>query len=188
MWRDELRKVQVLADPVSSVTVPLLYGLGRRRLLRGGATQHEVRLNGMTIHYYREGPHDERWRQGGRHDRPLPIVLVHGIADNALTWSLVMGPLARDYEVYAVDLPGYGLSGTPAGRGFATIEEMRDVLAELTRTAIGRPALIVGNSMGGWLAVRLAWAAPELVRGIVLLDAGGAPLEGRASWESFAET
>jgi pimeloyl-ACP methyl ester carboxylesterase len=114
-------------------------------------------------------------------------VLVHGIADNALTWALVVGLLARDHEVFALDLPGYGLSGAPAGRHFATLTEMRDLLAAFLREVIGRPALVVGNSMGAWLAVKLAWAAPELTRAIILLDAGGAPLEGRASWEPFGE-
>jgi pimeloyl-ACP methyl ester carboxylesterase len=42
--------------------------------------------------------------------------------------------------------------------------------------------------MGGWLAVKLAWAAPDLTRGIMLLDAGGAPLKGRESWMPFGTT
>jgi pimeloyl-ACP methyl ester carboxylesterase len=114
-------------------------------------------------------------------------LLVHGIADNALTWALVIRLLARDHEIYAIDLPGYGLSGTPSGRHFATLNEMRDMLTTFVREVIGRPALVVGNSMGGWLAIKLAWAAPELTRAIILLDAGGAPLEGRSSWEPFGE-
>jgi pimeloyl-ACP methyl ester carboxylesterase len=174
-------------DPLSSATVPLLYGLARRVMLRGGATQHEARIDGVTINYYRQGP-----RTGGRgskasRDASLPVLLVHGIADNALTWALVMGLLARDREVYALDLPGYGLSGAPVGRHFATLNEMRDLLARFLRELIGRPALVVGNSMGGWLAVKLAWAAPDVTRAIILLDAGGAPLLGRASWEPFGE-
>ena len=190
-----------LLDPLSSATVPLLYGLARRVMVRGGATQHQARLNGMSINYYRQGPRVEG--QGDKETRirgdkgmlglpasrspGLPVLLVHGIADNALTWALVIGPLARDHEVYALDLPGYGLSGAPAGRDFATLNEMRDLLAAFLREVVGRPALVVGNSMGGWLAVKLAWAAPELTRAIVLIDAGGAPLEGRASWEAFGE-
>jgi pimeloyl-ACP methyl ester carboxylesterase len=199
-----------LLGPLSSATVPLLYGLARRILLRGGATQHAARINGVTINYYRQEP-----RAGGRGDKEtrrqgdqrqeisglrspvlrlpipqspsLPILLVHGIADNALTWALVMPALARDHEVYALDLPGYGLSGAPAGRHFATLGEMRDILATFLREQVGRPALVVGNSMGGWLAVKLAWAAPDVTRAIIVLDAGGAPLEGRASWEPFGE-
>jgi pimeloyl-ACP methyl ester carboxylesterase len=176
-----------LIDPLSSATVPVLYGLARRVLLRGGATQHEARLNGITINYYRQEPRAGGQRQMEQRTSALPILLVHGIADNALTWALVMGALARDREVYALDLPGYGLSGSPAGRHFATLGEMRDVLATFLRELIGRPALVAGNSMGGWLAVKLAWAAPDVTRAIVLLDAGGAPLQGRASWEPFGE-
>jgi pimeloyl-ACP methyl ester carboxylesterase len=187
-----------LLDPLSSATVPLLYGIARRVMLRGGATQQQARVNGMTINYYRQGvPADGRGdketrRQGdqerfGLHSPGLPVLLVHGIADNALTWALVMRLLARDHEIYALDLPGYGLSGTPNGHHFATLIEMRDVLATFVREIIGRPALVVGNSMGGWLAVKLAWAAPEMTRAIILIDAGGAPLEGRSSWEPFGE-
>ena len=99
----------------------------------------------------------------------------------------MFGPLARTHPVYAIDLPGYGYSGLPSGRGHATLDEMRDMLALFLREVIGRPALVVGNSMGGWLAVKLGWAVPELVRGVMLLDAGGAPLSGRESWLPFAE-
>jgi pimeloyl-ACP methyl ester carboxylesterase len=160
------------------VSLPLINGLARRRLLRGGATQHEVKLRGTSINYYRKQPAGAD---------TVPILLVHGIADSALTWSFVFGPLARDHLVYAIDLPGYGFSGLPDARGYTTLEEMSDVLEDFMREVVGRPALVVGNSMGGWLAVKLAWAAPEWVRGVVLLDAGGAPLKGRESWEPFGE-
>jgi pimeloyl-ACP methyl ester carboxylesterase len=197
-----------LFDPLSRVTVPLLFGLARRMLLHGGATQHQARLGGITINYFRQAPRGRRKTRDKRQEtgdaetaavrspvsglpvsRPsgLPILLVHGIADNALTWALVMPALARHHQVYAIDLPGYGLSGTPAGRSYATLGEMRDILAAFVREVVGGPALVVGNSMGGWLAVKLAWAAPELTRALVLIDAGGAPLQGRASWLPFAE-
>jgi pimeloyl-ACP methyl ester carboxylesterase len=118
----------------------------------------------------------------------FPIVLIHGIADNALTRSFVQGPLARKYPVYAIDLPGYGFSGLPPDRFYMTLDEMCAALEDYMRDVIGQPALVVGNSMGGWLAVKLAWSAPALVRGIVLANAGGAPLEGRDSWVPFGET
>jgi pimeloyl-ACP methyl ester carboxylesterase len=187
MRRVNIEQLLVYSDPISSVMLPLLNGLARRKLLQGGATQHEVRLDDMTINYYRQKPQAGNRGMAEPAAPRLPILLVHGIADNALTWVLVMRALARDYDIYAVDLPGYGLSGAPAGRGFATLGEMREMLGAFVREVIGRPALVVGNSMGGWLAVKLAWAAPELTPGIMLMDAGGAPLEGRVSWEPFAE-
>jgi len=180
MLSARVAQLLALGVPISRVTLPLANGLARRRLLRSGAEQRETRVQGISINYYYQAP-------GQATPGAFPIVLVHGIADNALTWALVMRSLAYDHSVYAVDLPGYGLSGTPAGRRYATLDEMRDVLALFVHDVIGAPALIVGNSMGGWLAVKLAWSAPESVRALVLIDAGGAPLEGRASWEPFAE-
>jgi pimeloyl-ACP methyl ester carboxylesterase len=189
--KDDRRRLQLssfvfrlsskLGAPISRATVPLINGLARQRLLRGGAAQREAQVLGLPINYYVQLP--ARAVPGA-----LPIVLLHGIADNALTWSFIQGSLARKYPVYAVDLPGYGFSGLPQGRVFMTLDEMRDVLEAFLRQVIGAPALLVGNSMGGWLAVKLAWSAPELLRGILLIDAGGAPLQGRDSWVAFGET
>jgi pimeloyl-ACP methyl ester carboxylesterase len=150
-------------------------------LLRAGVSSEERRLAGISTHYYRHAG-----RPGG--DPLMPLVLIHGIADSALTWSMALGDLARVGPVFAVDLPGFGLSGRPPGRPYATIAEHVAVIAALLREVVGGPALLVGNSMGGWIAARLALEAPELVRGIVLLDPGGALLEGRASWEPFVST
>ena len=167
--------------PISRVALPLINGLARQRLLRGGAEQREARVHGLPINYYYQAPAQVA-------PYAFPIVLIHGIADNALTWSFIQGPLARKYPVYAIDLPGYGFSGLPSDRFYMSLDEMCTVLDEFLRQVVGRAALVVGNSMGGWLAVKLAWAAPALVRGIVLLDAGGAPLQGRESWVPFGET
>jgi pimeloyl-ACP methyl ester carboxylesterase len=180
MIKPALERLLALSAPLSRAIVPLLNGLGRARLLRSGAQQREVFLNGMPINYYQKQP-----RRAGSE---LPILLIHGIADGALTWSFVFGPLARTQPVYAIDLPGYGYSGLPAGRGHATLDEMCAMLGLFLREVIGRPTLVVGNSMGGWLAVKLGWSEPELVRGIVLLNPGGAPLSGLDSWLPFAET
>ncbi len=181
MLKTTLERMLTLSAPLSRAVVPLLNGLGRRHLLQGGAEQREALLNDMAINYYVKQP------RRARSASELPILLIHGIADGALTWSFVLGPLARAHPVYAIDLPGYGYSGLPAGRGHATLDEMRDMLMLFLREVIGRPTLVVGNSMGGWLAVKLGWAVPELVRGVMLLDAGGAPLSGIDSWLTFAE-
>ncbi|MBK9943161.1 MAG: alpha/beta fold hydrolase [Kouleothrix sp.] len=167
--------------PISRATLPLINGLARRRLLRTGVEQREARLDGILVNYYYKAPAQPA-------PDAAPIVLLHGIADNALTWSFMLGALARQYPVYALDLPGYGFSGLPPARAYMTLDEMCGVLSTFLRHELGRPAMIVGNSMGGWLAVKLAWAVPSLVRAIVLLDAGGAPLQGRDSWVPFGET
>lgn len=181
MVENELRRRIDLGAPLSRVIIPLMLGLTRRALLRSGVSSHERRLGGINTHYfYRPADH--------RGDPATPVVLIHGIADSALTWAFVLRALAGVGPVYALDMPGFGQSGHPHGRRYATITEQVEVVAELVREQIGRPAILVGNSMGGWVSARLALTYPELVRGVVLLDPGGALLEGRASWDPFVST
>jgi pimeloyl-ACP methyl ester carboxylesterase len=119
--------------------------------------------------------------------RPTPILLVHGLGDNALTWSFALEFLGVGRDVYAIDLPGYGHSGLPAGQRCASFDQMRDLIGAFVRDVIQRPTVIAGNSMGAWLAVRVAEQEPALVRELVLLNAGGAMLAGRSSWEPFRQ-
>jgi|GEM_PF-402080 len=183
MWQAEIQKLQALSDPISSAALPLLNGLARRNLVRSGVAQREVHIGGVSVNYYYKAPEPAAQAMPAT----MPILLLHGLGDSAITWASIIAPLARDHAVYAVDLPGYGLSSLPAGCSFSTLEQMRDMLVAFMRDVLGQPALVVGNSLGGWLAVKLAWATPTMVRGIMLLDAGGAPLEGRDSWAPFLE-
>jgi pimeloyl-ACP methyl ester carboxylesterase len=178
---NELRRRIAFGEPLSRVLIPLTLGLTRRALLRSGVTSEERRLAGISTHFYRRPG-----RPGS--DAAMPVVLIHGIADSALTWAFTLRGMAKIGPVFAVDLPGFGQSGHPLGRHYATIAEQAAVVAALIREVVGRPALLVGNSMGGWIAARLALEEPELVRGIVLVDPGGALLEGRASWDPFVTT
>ncbi|NTU80311.1 MAG: alpha/beta hydrolase [Chloroflexales bacterium] len=170
-----------LGDPLSRVVLPLVLGITRRAMLRAGAVSRQMCLERINTHFFQlQGASDS--------DPAMPVVLIHGIADSALTWAFTMRGMTHVGPVYAIDLPGFGQSGYPQGRRFATIVEQVAVLRALIRQVVGRPALLVGNSMGGWIAARLAELSPELVRGIVLLDPGGAMLAGRPSWEQFVDT
>ena len=175
-----LRQRPNVGEPLGRAIIPLILGLSRRAMLYSGAVSHEQRLAGIKIHYFRRAGRP-------RSDPTLPVVLIHGIADSALTWAFTLGGLARIGPVYALDLPGFGQSGYPPGQRFATIDAQIAVLRALISEVIGRPVLLVGNSMGGWIAARLAAQTPALVRGVVLLDPGGALLEGHASWTPFAD-
>ncbi len=102
-------------------------------------------------------------------DGTLPVLLLHGLGGNTVSWEPV-GPLlaARlDASVTAIDLPGYGLTRLPRGSraDFATHSRVLDAVLE----HLG-PAVVVGNSMGGSLAIGLAARHPELVRALVLVD------------------
>jgi pimeloyl-ACP methyl ester carboxylesterase len=99
-----------------------------------------------------------------------PIVLVHGLGGSHLNWVL-LAPLLRDQRrVYAVDLAGFGL--TPAGGRSTAVEDNADLVSAFLREVVGRPCVLVGNSMGGLVSILVAAQQPAhpLVERLVLLD------------------
>lgn len=100
-----------------------------------------------------------------------PLVLLHGVGANRGIWRDVVHQLAVDRLVLAPDLPGFGDS-SPVGAGF-TLDGTANALAdELSQRVPGRFDL-VGNSLGGAVALALALARPDLVRRLVLVAPAG---------------
>lgn len=103
-------------------------------------------------------------RSGGE----VPLVLLHGITDNALTWTPVLERIDPRCRIVAPDLRGHGESDKPDDRYDA--EAYADDVRHLIDTAFGKPALIAGHSLGGVVAVQVGATAPERVRGLFLED------------------
>lgn len=104
------------------------------------------------------------------------LLLVHGWAGNIWNWLSVFEPLSREYRVIALDLPGHGKSGCPAGFPF-TMPAYADFLARfLDELRVSRVTL-VGSSMGGAIAAWTAILHPERVERLVLVDAAGTSLQ-----------
>jgi len=100
-----------------------------------------------------------------------PLILLHGAGDQAGTWSAVAPRFADRYRVIAVDLPGHGDSDPRSGPLTLTaivagVEALLDGLPE------GERAVLVGNSLGAWVAAVLAARRPERIERIVLVDGG----------------
>jgi 3-oxoadipate enol-lactonase len=97
------------------------------------------------------------------------VVLMHGLADTHGLWRYVAPVLAERYRVAAIDHYAHGQSPMPAGE--LTTEKMADAVAALIeREGSGRPAVVIGLSMGGGVAQVLALARPELVLGLGLVS------------------
>lgn len=111
--------------------------------------------------------HCETWTPEVALDAP-PLVLVHGLAGSTATWVLVGEELARTLgrRVHALDLAGFGL--TPATERGAGIEVDTEILGGFLRS-VG-PSVVVGTSMGGAIAVRVAVTDRALVRALVLVN------------------
>lgn len=97
-----------------------------------------------------------------------PAVLVHGLGGSHLNWMSVGPELARSFRVLAPDLPGFGRSPS-AGRQASIAANVR-LLEELIRDVAGAPALLMGNSMGGLIALGVAAGRSDLLSGLVLID------------------
>ena len=101
-------------------------------------------------------------------DAHTPVVLVHGLGGSHLNWVL-LGPLLRRHgRVYAVDLAGFGL--TPGGERESTVTANVTLLTSFLRDVVREPAILVGNSMGGMVALLRTATHPHLVHRLVLLD------------------
>lgn len=139
--------------------------LRRLRLLASGATERRALVRTLPIRYFEAGPRD----------RP-PLVLLHGLGDSGETWAGIIPALARDYRVLAPDLAGFGQAPIPPeGMHFSVLT---DYLARFLETIGIEHAVIIGNSLGGAVAMRYAALHPERVARLFLLNTAGLPFDG----------
>jgi pyruvate dehydrogenase E2 component (dihydrolipoamide acetyltransferase) len=105
---------------------------------------------------------------------PETIVFLHGLGGSQSTWANVLGNFAETYRVAAVDLPGHGASDKPASEnGNYTIASLANAVAQVIEKLELSPAIVVGHSLGGAVALQLAFERPKLLRGLVLVDSAG---------------
>ncbi len=150
---------------------------------RKGAHLREAGVHGSRVWYAEFDPIEGA---SGRRRRPPPtVVLLHGLGASGASFFPVIAPLRAGYRVVVPDLPGYGWSRPPPGRAFLTFSELLDVSEAFVAAVAPRGAYLAGNSMGGWIATKLAARRPDLARGIALLNPGGPALNAE-DWVDFA--
>jgi pimeloyl-ACP methyl ester carboxylesterase len=114
--------------------------------------------------------HDQRISYRSAGSGPV-LLLIHGMAGSATTWRQVMPGLAQRFTVVAPDLLGHGRSDKPQGDyslgAFAST--LRDVLVALGHER----ATVVGQSLGGGVAMQFSYQYPERTERLVLVGSGG---------------
>jgi pimeloyl-ACP methyl ester carboxylesterase len=123
--------------------------------------------------------------RGAEQAKPPTVVLFHGLGASSTSFHSVIPDLRKLYRVIVPDLPGYGLSRPPPGREFLPFTELVDVAEKFLARVAPRGAYLAGNSMGGWIAAKVAARCPGLVRGMALLNPGGPALRAE-DWVDFA--
>lgn len=100
-----------------------------------------------------------------------PVILIHGLGADWEMWGKAIPYLASGYKVFALDLPGHGKSDKPDVP--YDINYFTDFLADFICTLELGKVVVVGVSMGGQTALKLAIRRPELVEKLVLVDSSG---------------
>jgi pimeloyl-ACP methyl ester carboxylesterase len=119
----------------------------------------------------------------GPTERPVDVVFSHANGFNARTYRTILGPLAGELRILAVDMRGHGASSLPAViEGRDGWHEFREDLLALLQAATDGPVVLAGHSMGGTSSLLAAAAEPARVRGLALFDpvvftAGMAPAD-----------
>jgi pimeloyl-ACP methyl ester carboxylesterase len=148
----------------------------RRLLAVRGNLDHAIAFEGMfrlvggrppllEIHDISVGRHRVSTLTMGRGP---DVLLLHGLGGTRASLFETAAALSRSYRVHAPDLPGFGSSGKPALGGYNArwfAEIMLGLLDELD----AETAHVVGNSMGGRIAIELGLVAPERIRALGLL-------------------
>jgi pimeloyl-ACP methyl ester carboxylesterase len=115
----------------------------------------KLTVNGATIAYDDRGSGSPAF------------VFIHGWACDRTCWSEQLAEFSKRHRCIAVDLRGRGES--PAAPPFRAGQALEDVAAIIRELAIG-PAILVGHSLGGIIALALNGRYPELVLGVVTID------------------
>lgn len=97
-----------------------------------------------------------------------PIVLLHGLTSNKSAWLPLLPALEAEHRVYAFDMRGHGKSGRAPDNQYRIHDYARDMIAFLKH--LGTPVVLMGQSLGGLVALVTAAQYGEGVRALVLLD------------------
>jgi pimeloyl-ACP methyl ester carboxylesterase len=100
-----------------------------------------------------------------------PLLLIHGFGASTDHWRKNIAELSQDFQVWAIDLLGFGRAAKPAWN--YTAELWRNQLHDFITEVIGRPTILAGNSLGGYAVLCVAATHPESAAGVILLNSAG---------------
>lgn len=100
-----------------------------------------------------------------------PLLLVHGFGASTDHWRKNIIQLQSQFQVWAIDLLGFGRSAKPKQEYSGNLwrEQLHDFITEV----IGQPAILAGNSLGGYTSLCVAAEYPQSTAGLILLNSAG---------------
>jgi pimeloyl-ACP methyl ester carboxylesterase len=132
---------------------------GARRVI--GAEVHEVELNDGVVHYWTTNKRDRE-----------TVLFLHGFADSKDSAYSLAIHLFDEFNVMAIDLPGFGHSFANPELAYDTHAYGRWLDEFVSKSGMG-PVHVVGNSLGGVMALKLALVRPDVIKSLTLLNSAG---------------
>ncbi|MBN3908873.1 MAG: alpha/beta fold hydrolase [Nostoc sp. NMS1] len=123
-------------------------------------------------------------RAGNKQSQRPPLLLVHGFGASTDHWRKNITGLCQDFEVFAIDLLGFGRSAKPKLQYSGDL--WRDQLHDFISEVIGQKAVLAGNSLGGYAGLCVAAQRPDSAAGLVLLNSAGPFSESQPTSEPEA--
>jgi pimeloyl-ACP methyl ester carboxylesterase len=110
-------------------------------------------------------------RQGEASNSRPPLLLIHGFGASTDHWRKNIAQLSRDFQVWAIDLLGFGRAAKPAWEYSGDL--WRQQIYDFIQEVIGQPVVLAGNSLGGYVSLCVAANHPESAKGLILLNSAG---------------
>jgi pimeloyl-ACP methyl ester carboxylesterase len=128
----------------------------------------------LPLTYQRE-LYNSTWRgwrtchtRAGNPDSKVTVILIHGFGGSIGHWRQNISTLAEHYNVYAIDLLGFGASDKPDA--LYSIDLWVEQTYDFWKEFIGSPVILVGNSIGSVVCLSVAAQHPEMVRGVAMIS------------------
>ncbi len=162
--------------PVRMRVLPALERLARFGMNTSGLRSRWLTVDGMRVHVY----------DGAGGGELPPVVMLHGLGAAGSSFARLAGFLRPHVKRLVVpELAGHGWSAHPGARAVTPTLVVDTMTATLDRL-LDEPAIVVGNSLGGAVAIAYATRRPERVRALVLVSPAGARVADE-EWKKLVE-
>nr|MBK7065829.1 alpha/beta fold hydrolase [Deltaproteobacteria bacterium] len=153
---------------MASRLLPAADRLARLSLRARGLASSTVRVRGLDLHVY----------DGAGRGRLPTVVMLHGLGAGGASFGPMVTALRPHVRrVILPELPGHGFSAHPEDGGDITADLLLDAISDALDGMLDEPTIVLGNSLGGAVALGYALRRPERVRGLMLVSPAGAKME-----------
>jgi pimeloyl-ACP methyl ester carboxylesterase len=144
---------------------------GSPQLDQSKQSEQSGQLDSTPGNYWQWRDRQIYYVKSGENAELPPLLLVHGFGASTDHWRKNIAELSKEFEVWAIDLLGFGRSAKPncGYSGELWREQLHDFITEIVQ----RPVVLAGNSLGGYACLCVAAEYQASVRGVILLNSAG---------------